>query len=133
MLRIFGAIMGKGVVIKPRLNIHFPWKLEVGKHLWIGKQAFILNFEKMTIGNNVCISQRSFLCGGNHDYRNPTMPNRNGPNTLKDGCWVRACYFVGPSVNFGKDTLATVGSIIVSNLEENKFISRAAVKNIKTR
>ncbi|WP_435654683.1 WcaF family extracellular polysaccharide biosynthesis acetyltransferase [Cellulophaga baltica] len=133
LLRFFGAKIGKGVVIKPRVNIHFPWKLEIGDHTWIGEEAFLLNFEKLTIGNNVCISQRSFLCGGNHDYRNPTMPYRNGPIILKDGSWVGACCFIGPNVTVGKDTVITVGSVIVSDLEENRVITKPITSQIKVR
>lgn len=133
LLRFFGAKIGKGVVIKPRVNIHFPWKLEIGDHTWIGEEAFLLNFEKLTIGNNVCISQRSFLCGGNHDYRNPTMPYRNGPIILKDGSWVGACCFIGPNVTVGKDTVITVGSVVVSDLEENRVITKPITSQIKVR
>ena len=49
LLRLFGAEVGSGVVIKPRVNIHFPWKLNVGEHSWIGEEVFILNFEPCTI------------------------------------------------------------------------------------
>src|SRR5579863_4303706 len=62
VLRRFGARIGRGVVIKPRVNIHFPWKLSVGDHSWIGEEVFILNFEPVTIGAQCCISQRTFLC-----------------------------------------------------------------------
>lgn len=119
LLRFFGARIGHGVVIKPRVNIHFPWKLEIGDHAWIGEEALILNFEKVKLGNHVCLSQRVFLCGGNHDYRDPTMPYKNGPITLMDGCWIGACSFIGPHVTVGKDTVVIVGSVITSDLSEN--------------
>jgi putative colanic acid biosynthesis acetyltransferase WcaF len=119
LLKFFGAKVGKGLIIKPRVNIHFPWKLEIGDHVWIGEEVFILNFEKVSIENNVCISQRAFLCGGNHDYRNPTMPYRNGPINLKEGSWIGACCFIGPNVTIGVDTVITVGSVVTANVESN--------------
>src|ERR1044072_6544704 len=50
LLRIFGAQIGVGVVIKPRVNIHLPWKLAIGNHTWIGEEVFILNMEPVQIG-----------------------------------------------------------------------------------
>lgn len=73
ILKLFGAKIGVGLVIKPRVNIHFPWKLIIGDDVWIGGEVFILNFELLTIGNNVCVSQRAFLCGGNHNFKIPSM------------------------------------------------------------
>lgn len=119
ILRFFGATIGKGVVIKPRVNIHFPWKLVVGNNVWIGEEAFLLNFEQLSIGDNVCISQRTFLCGGNHDYKTPSMPYRNGPITLMDGSWVGASTFVGPNVTIGIDTVVSAGSVVTQSLEGN--------------
>lgn len=119
LLRLFGAKIGTGVVIKPRVNIHFPWKLEISDDVWIGEEVFILNFEKVRIESNVCISQRSFLCGGNHDYRKPSMPYRNGPITLQQGCWIGAGCFIGPCVTIGVDTVITVGSVVTSDVGSN--------------
>lgn len=124
LLRIFGAKVGKNVKIKPRVNIHFPWKLEVGNNVWIGEEVFILNFEKLRIGNNVCLSQRAFLCGGNHDYRIASMPFRNGPINLEDGCWVGATCFIGPNVTIGVDTVLTAGSVVTSSVRENLVCKR---------
>ncbi len=119
LLRLFGAKVGKGLIIKPRVNILFPWKLEIGNHVWIGEEVFILNFESLKIGNDVCISQRAFLCGGNHDYKDPVMTYRNGPITLQDGCWIGAATFVGPNVSIGIDTVITAGSVVTSNIGAN--------------
>ncbi|MEM9144123.1 MAG: WcaF family extracellular polysaccharide biosynthesis acetyltransferase [Bacteroidota bacterium] len=133
LLRIFGAQIGRQVVIKPKVNIHFPWKLVLGNNVWIGEEVFILNFESLRIGNNVCISQRTFLCGGNHNYLEPSMPYRNGPITLMDGCWVGANCFVGPGVTIGIDTVVTVGSQVTGSLGDNLVCSIPVTPSLKER
>ena len=119
LLTWFGAKMGKNIVIKPRVNIHMPWKLEIGDYSWLGEEVLILNFELVKIGRNVCISQKAFLCCGNHDYYNPAFNYRNGPITIEDGAWIGASCFVGPNVTIGFDTVITAGSVITSDLDSN--------------
>ena len=48
LLRVFGARIGSGTVIKPRVTIKYPWKLEVGDHVWIGEQAWIDNLDQVS-------------------------------------------------------------------------------------
>ena len=119
LLRIFGAKIGKNIVVKPKVNIHFPWKLEIGNNVWIGEEVFLLNFEKVVIGNDVCISQRVFLCGGNHNYKDPTMSYRNGPIILNDGCWIGADTFVSPNVEIGVDAVIVAKSLINKSIPDN--------------
>jgi putative colanic acid biosynthesis acetyltransferase WcaF len=116
ILRMFGASIGCGVVLKPRVNIHFPWKLTVGDHTWIGEETFILNFEPVSIGSHCCISQRAFLCTGNHDYRRSDMPFRNRPIAVGDGAWIGAQVFVGPGVSIGNEAVVTAGSVACRSL-----------------
>jgi putative colanic acid biosynthesis acetyltransferase WcaF len=114
-LRFFGARIGKGVVIKPRVNIHFPWKLSIGDFSWIGEEVFILNFEPVNIGAHCCVSQRAFLCAGNHDFRKPEMPYRNRPIVVEDGAWVGAQAFVAPGVIIGGEAVITAGSVVLAS------------------
>ncbi len=111
LLRAFGAKIGKGVVIKPRVNVHFPWKLVVGDHVWIGEEVFILNFEPVTIGSHVCISQRAFLCTGNHDYKDPAFSYRNAPISVGDGAWIGACVFVAPGAEVAEGEVVKAGAV----------------------
>lgn len=133
LLRMFGAKIGRGVIIKPRVNIHFPWKLSIGNDVWIGEEVFMLNFEQLTIGDNVCVSQRVLLCGGNHNYKDPEMPYRNGPISLHNGCWIGAACFVGPNVTVGTDTVVAAGSIVSKSLYENAVYSGNPLSFIKHR
>jgi putative colanic acid biosynthesis acetyltransferase WcaF len=133
LLKVFGAQVGNDVVIKPRVNIHFPWKLTIGNNVWIGEEVFLLNFEALTIGDNVCISQRAFLCGGNHDFRLPEMPYRNGPITLMAGSWIGAMVFIAPGVTVGTDSVITAGSVVTSTVESNGIYKGNPLIYIKPR
>jgi putative colanic acid biosynthesis acetyltransferase WcaF len=133
ILRCFGARIGCGVVIKPRVNIHLPWKLEVGDFTWLGEEVFILNFEPVSIGAHCCISQRAFLCTGNHDYRQPDMPYRNRPITIGNGSWVGAQVFVAPGVTVGAEAVITAGSTVTTNIPEGMVCSGNPCRPFKPR
>jgi putative colanic acid biosynthesis acetyltransferase WcaF len=116
LLRVFGAKVGPGVVIKPRVNVHFPWRLEVGAHSWIGEEVFILNFAPVRVGSQACVSQRVFLCTGNHDFRDETFSFRSAPISVGDGAWVGASVFVGPGVEIGDEAVVTAGAVVLKSL-----------------
>jgi len=133
LLRWFGARIGRGVVIKPRVNIHFPWKLSVGDHSWIGEESWILNFEPVQIGAHCCISQRAFLCAGSHDYRSIRMRYRNSSITIGDGAWIAAQVFVAPGVTIGEEAVAVAGSIVVNHLPAAMVCAGNPCRPVKTR
>jgi len=58
LLRLFGAEIGTGVVIKPGVRVKYPWLLSVGDHTWIGEDCWIDNLGPVQFGNNVCDSCR---------------------------------------------------------------------------
>ena len=68
ILRAFGALIGKRVLIKPGVRIKFPWRLEIGDDSWVGEDVWIDNLAPVQIGANCCISQGVYICTGSHDW-----------------------------------------------------------------
>jgi putative colanic acid biosynthesis acetyltransferase WcaF len=96
LLRLFGARLGRGVVIKPFVVVKFPWRLSVGDHVWIGERAWIDSLAEVTIGAHSCISQGAYLCTGSHDWNDPAFALITRPIVIGTGCWVGAFARVAP-------------------------------------
>lgn len=111
LLRLFGAKVGKGLVIKAKVRIKNPWRLTIGDHVWIGEDVWIDNLENVSIGHHVCISQGALLLTGNHDYTASDFPYRLGRIHLDEGAWVGARSVVCPGVSLGSHAILTVGSV----------------------
>lgn len=112
LLRAFGARIGKGVVIKPAVDIKYPWHLVVGDHCWIGERCWIDNLTTVRLGDNVCISQGAYLCTGNHDWSDPGFGLMIAPIQLGDGAWAGAKCVLLPGVVLGAGAVAAAGSVV---------------------
>lgn len=133
LLRMFGAKIGKGLVIKNNVVIKSPWNLTVGDDCWLGEDCWIDNLDKVCIGNNVCISQGALLLTGNHDYTVSSMPYRNAAITLEDGAWIGAKAVVCPGVAVHRNAILTVGSVATKEMEENGIYQGNPAVRVRTR
>ncbi|MGF7159332.1 putative colanic acid biosynthesis acetyltransferase WcaF [Rhodoligotrophos appendicifer] len=116
LLRLFGACIGRGVVIRPGVRVKFPWRLSVGDHSWIGEDVWIDNLAPVSIGSNCCISQGAYLCTGNHDWTRGTFNLITQPIALRDGSWIAARGVVGPGVVVEEGAVLSLGSVATSRL-----------------
>ena len=116
LLRLFGAKIGKGVIVKPAVNIKYPWLLHVGNHVWIGEQVWVDNLSQVVIGDHVCLSQGSMLLTGNHDYRQPAFDLTTRPITLDNGVWIGAKAVVCAGVHCCSHAVLAVNSVATQSL-----------------
>lgn len=133
LLKLFGAKIGQGVVIKPRVNIKHPWRLTVGDQSWLGEGVWIDNLVEVTIGNNVCLSQEAYFLTGNHDYKSTTFTLITKPIKVEDGAWIGARGIVCPGVNVGHNAVLTAGSVLTRDAEANGIYSGNPAQRIRTR
>lgn len=115
LLKLFGAKIGQGLVIKNNVTIKYPWKLTIGDNVWLGEDCWIDNLDYVNIGNNVCISQGVLLITGNHDYSKIDFPYRNAPIKIEDGAWVGAKAVVAPGVKIRSHSVLTLGTVMTKD------------------
>jgi putative colanic acid biosynthesis acetyltransferase WcaF len=116
ILRLFGAEIGRGVVIRPGTRVKYPWLLRISDSAWLGEDCWIDNLCQVQIGESACISQGAYLCTGNHDWSAPDFALRTGRITLGDMAWVGAKAIVCPGAQLEDGAIATAGSVITTRL-----------------
>ena len=119
VLRLFGASIGRGVVIHPNVRIKFPWKLTVGDNCWIGREVWIDNLDEVVLESDVCISQGAYLCTGSHDHKSMTFELRTGPIRVEHGAWLccRSIVLGGSTVQ--RLTLVPANEVYSESRDEN--------------
>lgn len=133
LLRLFGAEVGKGVNIKPNVNIKYPWYLTMGDYCWIGENVWIDNLVPVRIGSNAVLSQGAMLLCGSHNFRKTTFDLIVGEITIEDGAWVGAQARVCPGVTMRSHSVLAVGSVATRDCEAYGIYQGNPAVKVKTR
>ena len=133
VLRVFGATIGQGVIIRPSARVTYPWKLTVGDHAWIGDQVELYTLAEITIGAHAVVSQRSYLCTGSHDPSSRTFRIYAKPIMVEEGAWIATDVFVGPGVTIGRNSLIGARSSLFANAEPDFVYIGSPARKVKPR
>ncbi len=74
LLKLFGAKVGKGVLLRPSVKVTYPWKVTLGDFAWLGEDVVLYSLGEIEIDANAVVSQRTYLCAASHDYTQPDFP-----------------------------------------------------------
>lgn len=132
-LRMFGAQIGKGVVMKPGIRIKYPWNLRVGDYTWIGENAWLDSLAPITLESHVCISQGAYLCTGNHDWKDTAFGLMIKPIVIENGAWIGARAMVMPGVTIASHSVITAGSVISRDTEPYGIYSGNPAQRVRER
>ena len=122
LLRSFGAKIGIGGRIKPRIQVTSPWRLRIGDYCWLGECIWIDNLAKVTLGNRVCISQGSYLCTGNHNFKSPNFNLIAKSIEIKDEVWIAANATIGPGSQIGSKSIISLGSVVTGKINPGEIM-----------
>ena len=133
LLRLFGARIGRGVVIKPSVTVKYPWHLVIGDDCWIGEHVWIDNLTTVRIEANVCISQGAYLCTGNHDWSDLHFGLMIAPIHLSEGSWAGAKSILTPGAVLGRGAIAAAGAVVSGSIPDFHIYAGNPAKFIKVR
>jgi putative colanic acid biosynthesis acetyltransferase WcaF len=133
VLRAFGAEVGSGVVLKPRINVKYAWKLRIGDDAWIGEAVWIDCLAKVTIGANACLSQGCVIETGNHDWSSPTFDLKLGEVVLERGSWAAVCSLLLPGSRLARNAVLGAGSVLSGETEPHGVYLGNPARKMKDR
>ena len=133
LLRLFGAHIGKGVIIRPSVTVTYPWKVSIGDHSWIGDDVVLYSLGEIEIGSNVVISQKSYICAASHDYQKQDFPIWGKKITIEDECWLATDVYVAPGITIGRGTVVGARSSVFKDLPAGKVCVGSPAQVIKDR
>lgn len=111
VLRLFGAEIGEGVLMRPRLRVKFPWKLSVGARSTFGEAVWIHNQARVEIGSDVDVSHDIFMTTGSHAFRTD-MALVTLPIAIEDGVWITSRCMVLAGSHIGRSAVILPNTVV---------------------
>lgn len=133
LLRLFGARVGKKVLVRPSVKVTYPWKLTVGNYTWIGDDVVLYSLGEIEIGNHAVVSQRSYLCAASHDYTRADFPIYDKKIYINSHAWLATDVFVAPGVTIGEGAVVGARSSVFHDLPPKMVCIGSPAKPIKPR
>jgi putative colanic acid biosynthesis acetyltransferase WcaF len=133
LLRLFGAKIGKGVIIRPTVRITYPWKLIIGDNAWVGDNVDLYTLGEISIGKNAVVSQRSYLCTGSHDHTSEAFNIYAKPIIVEDEAWVATDVFIAPGITIGKGAVIGARSSVFKDMPAGMICIGNPAKPVKKR
>lgn len=116
LLRLFGAKIGMGVIIRPTARFTYPWKVEIGDYSWIGDNVVFYSLDRISVGSHCVISQESYLCTGSHDIQDVAFNLITAPIAIGNGVWIAADCFIAPGVKIGANSVIGARSSVFGDI-----------------
>jgi putative colanic acid biosynthesis acetyltransferase WcaF len=130
---LFGAKVGKGVLVYPSASIWAPWNLVLKDFSQVGPHTDIYCVDKIILEENAWISQYSYLCTASHAINDPGKKLIMRPIHIGRNAWIAADAFIGPGVNVGEEAVVGARASVFKDVKPWSVVggNPAKVINIK--
>ena len=133
VLRMFGAKIGQGCVVKSSCEIWQPWKLEIGDYVALSEHVICYTVDRIKIGSQTAVSREAFLCCASHDVSSPMMEVTCSPITIGANCWIAGRAIIMPGVTVGDGAVVAAGAVATKDVEPWTIVGGNPANFIKKR
>ena len=119
LAKIFGARIGRGVLLRPSCKITYPWKVSIGEFSWIGDNVTLYSLGDIQIGKNTIVSQNSYICAATHDYTKSTFDILDLPVKIGNSVWLASDVFIAPGITICDTTIISLRSTVTKDIRES--------------
>jgi len=133
LMRVFGANVGDGVLLRPTVVITYPWKVTIGRNAWVGDNATLYSLGSIVIGENAVVSQEAYLCTGTHDYKDSAFRIYAEQITIEAEAWIAARAFISPGITVGAGAVVAACSTVTKNVDPMSIVAGTPARKIGER
>ena len=133
LLRLFGANIGAGVLVRPTVTVTYPWKLSIGDHAWIGDHVTLYTLGPISVGDNAVISQHAYLCAASHDYSRVDFPIFAVAVCIERECWIATDVYIAPGCTIGAGSVIGARSSVFRNVPPGVVCTGSPARVVRQR
>ena len=121
------------MIIRATVRVTYPWHVSIGDYAWIGDDAVLYSLGRIDVSEHSVISQRTYLCAGDHDMNDPAFAINAAPIRVGRACWLAADVFVAPGVTINDGAVVGARSTVLNDLPMNMFCAGTPCRAIRKR
>ncbi|WP_390622410.1 hormogonium polysaccharide biosynthesis acetyltransferase HpsU [Vasconcelosia minhoensis] len=133
LLRLFGAKIGRQVMIRPTARFTYPWNVEIGDYSWVGDDVVFYSLAPIRVGQHCVISQKSYLCTGSHDILDRRFGLITAPIVIENGAWVAIDCFIAAGVRIGANAVIGARSSVFGDMPAQQVCFGSPCRPIRPR
>ena len=118
LLQLFGARVGKGCHVYPRVQIWAPWQIELGKFVGVADGVRLYSMAPIRIGDYAVVSQGAYLCCGTHDYNSFNFQLVAQPIQIGERAWICAEAFIHPGVSVAEGVVIGARAVLTGDIAQ---------------
>lgn len=133
LLRLFGARIGRGAVVRPSCRIWHPWNLSMESLACLADNVNCNCAAPIAMGYKSTVSQNSILSSASYDADSAELAPIVRPIRIEDHAWVASNVFVGPGVRIGEGAVVGACSVVLADVEPWNIVGGNPLRFIKKR